>query len=67
MCGNIDCLKAIYICLAFSTSVGGFSPCSEEARRVGVVCKILHVTQPEVGINISLSDETDIIEISVFC
>jgi hypothetical protein len=40
---------------------------SEEARRVGVVCKHLHVAQPEVGINISLSDESDIIEFSVFC
>jgi hypothetical protein len=40
---------------------------TEEARRVGVVCKNLHVTQPEVGINISLSDKSDIIEYSVFC
>ena len=29
-------------------------------RHVGVVCKNLHVAQPEVGINISLSDESDI-------
>jgi hypothetical protein len=39
---------------------------SEEARHVDVVCKNLHVAQPEVGINISLSDEGDIIEFSVF-
>ena len=39
---------------------------AEEARHVGVVCKILLVAQPEVGINISLSDEGDIIEFSVF-
>jgi hypothetical protein len=39
---------------------------SEEARHVGVVCNNLHVAQPEVGINISLSDEGDIIEFSVF-
>jgi hypothetical protein len=38
----------------------------EKARHVGVVCKKLHVAQPEVGINISLSDEGDIIEFSVF-
>ena len=31
------------------------------------MCKNLHVAQPEVGINISLSDESDIIECSVFC
>ena len=40
---------------------------AEEERRVGVVCKNLHVAQPEVGINISLSDESDIIDFSVFC
>jgi hypothetical protein len=39
---------------------------AEEERHVGVVCKKLHVAQPEVGINISLSDEGDIIEFSVF-
>ena len=38
----------------------------EEARHVGVVCNNLRVAQPEVGINISLSDEGDIIEFSVF-
>ena len=37
-----------------------------DTRHVGVVCKIVHVAQPEVGINISLSDEGDIIEYSVF-
>jgi hypothetical protein len=31
------------------------------------VCKNWHVEQPEVGINISLSDESDIIKFSVFC
>jgi len=36
-------------------------------RRIGVVCKNLHVAQPEVSINISLSDESDIIDFSVFC
>ena len=36
----------------------------EETRRV--VCNNLRVAQPEVGINISLSDEGDIIEFSVF-
>ena len=30
------------------------------------MCKNLHVAQPEVGINLSLSDEGDIIEFSVF-
>jgi hypothetical protein len=39
---------------------------AEEARHAGVVCKKLHVAQPEVGINISLSDEGEIIEFSVF-
>jgi len=39
---------------------------TEEARHVGVVCKNVHVAQPEVGINISLYDEGDIIEFSVF-
>ena len=39
---------------------------TEEARHVGVVWKKLHVSQPEAGINISLSDEGDIIEFSVF-
>ena len=39
---------------------------SEEARRVGVMCKNLHVAQPEVSINILLSDESDIIDFSVF-
>ena len=39
---------------------------AEEAWHVGVVCKNLHVAQPEVGINIMLSDESDI-EYSVFC
>ena len=43
-----------------------FSRNSEEARHVGVVCTYLHVAQPEVCINISLSDEDDIIEFSVF-
>ena len=38
----------------------------EEARHFGVVCRNLHVAQPEVGINISFSDEDDIIEFSVF-
>jgi hypothetical protein len=38
----------------------------EEARHIGVVCKNLQVAQPEVGINISLSDEGDIIKFSVF-
>ena len=38
----------------------------EQVRRIGVVCKNVHVVQPEVGINISLSDESDI-EFSVFC
>jgi hypothetical protein len=32
---------------------------AEEARHIGVVCKYLHVAQPKVGINISLSDESD--------
>ena len=40
---------------------------AEEARRVGVVSNNLHVTQPEIGINISFSDKSDIIEYSVFC
>ena len=40
---------------------------AEEARHTGVVCKNWHVAQPEVGINISLSDESDIIKFSVFC
>jgi len=40
---------------------------SEEARRVGVVCTHFHVVQAEVTINISLSNESDIIELSVFC
>jgi hypothetical protein len=33
------------------------SPRAEEVRHVRVVCKYLHVAQPEVGINISLSDQ----------
>jgi hypothetical protein len=61
--------------LLFFTTFTFYLPCldltlplvAEEARRVGVVCKNLHVAQPEVGINISLSDESDIIEYSVFC
>jgi hypothetical protein len=36
------------------------------SRHIGVVCKNLLVAQPEVGINISLSDEGDIIKCSVF-
>jgi hypothetical protein len=40
---------------------------AEEAWHVDVMCKNLHVVQPEVGINISLSDENDNIEFSVFC
>ena len=44
-----------------------FEVLSEEVRRVGVVWKKLHVVQPEVSINISLSDESDIIDFSVFC
>jgi hypothetical protein len=40
---------------------------AEEARHTGVVCKNWHVAQPEVGISISLSDESDIIKFSVFC
>ena len=44
-----------------------FNIYTEEERRVGVVCKNLHVGQPEVDINISLSDESDIIDFSVFC
>ena len=45
-----------------------FSRNSEQVRHGGVVCKYLHVAiaQPEVCINISLSDEDDIIEFSVF-
>ena len=39
---------------------------AEEARHVGVVCKNSNVAQPEVCFNISLSDEGDIIEFSVF-
>ena len=39
---------------------------AEEARRVGVVCKNVHVTQPEVGINISFSDMSDISNIQCF-
>jgi hypothetical protein len=44
-----------------------FNIYTEEERSVGVVCKNLHVGQPEVDINISLSDESDIIDFSVFC
>ena len=40
---------------------------AEEARHVSVVCKNLRVAQPEIGISKSLSDESDIIEFSVFC
>jgi hypothetical protein len=33
-------------------------------RHIGVVCKIVHVAQPEVGINISFFDEGDIMSLS---
>ena len=52
------------ICLFVPNKTSLLEP--EQARHVGVVCKKLHVAQPEVGINISLSDEGDIIEFSMF-
>jgi hypothetical protein len=51
-----------YYKISFLMLIGG-----GRCGRVGVVCKNLHVAQPEVGINMSFSDKSDIIEYSVLC
>ena len=54
------------MCIALTVEVNIYCYVAEEARHIGVVCKNLQVAQPEVDINISLSDEGDIIKFSVF-
>ena len=52
---------ALFVPPLLFDGIYSFDVMSEEARHVGVVCKQLHVAQPEFGINISLSVQSDVI------